>query len=261
VEHELLSRSQTQEFPIYLLIVFRSLLGKYISQFRFLISLFYLDHFEIRAYENADGRWISLIQGIPARERFAEDCLHRHLVSSLTFVLLEAAENPANLRALERQGREYLGTNPSRMPSLMMKPLSCRAIIATVVSSLLLSSIVSCRKAHEPEGYRVVGYDAASEQWTIIRSGTFDGKYLTKKLVVTCNFYQWGEHKAVEGPDACHLEVGRLIVPNHFVDDAHRNEFIDVYEMPDEVLSIIEGNGANQVTQQFKILSYTLVSQ
>ena len=32
----------------------------------------------------------------------------------------------------------------------------------------------------EPEGYRVIGYDAGSHQWTILRNGTFDGKYYGK---------------------------------------------------------------------------------
>jgi hypothetical protein len=38
----------------------------------------------------------------------------------------------------------------------------------------------------EPSGYRVVGFDAATNTWTIIRNGTFDGNYLVKRLTVAC---------------------------------------------------------------------------
>ena len=122
--------------------------------------------------------------------------------------------------------------------------------------------MVACKSkpAHEPEGYRVIGYDAGTQQWTIIRTGTFDGEYLIKKLVVRCLSYTWGDHDTVEGPDACHLQVGRLIVPTPLINKATPDQFIDVYEMPDEVLSITEGEGADRVMQQFKILSYTVVN-
>ena len=116
-----------------------------------------------------------------------------------------------------------------------------------------------CKKAHEPEGYRVVSYEAANHQWTIIRSGTFDSKYMTKKLVVVCMFYKWGEHDAVDGPDACHLQVGRLIVPSLESGNADKSHFITVFEMPNETLSITEGSGDDRVMQQFKILSYTIL--
>ncbi len=117
-----------------------------------------------------------------------------------------------------------------------------------------------CKKAQEPEGYRVVSYEAASHQWTIIRNGTFDGKYMTKKLVVVCMLYKWGEHETADGPDACHLQVGRLIVPSLESGNADKNHFITVFEMPNETLSITEGSGDDRVMQQFKILSYGVVT-
>jgi hypothetical protein len=64
----------------------------------------------------------------------------------------------------------------------------------------------------------------------------------------------------VQGADACHLQVGRLIIPNPLPDEAHRNDFIDVFEMPNETLSITEGYGPDRVMQQFKILSYSVVT-
>jgi hypothetical protein len=50
--------------------------------------------------------------------------------------------------------------------------------LAALLVLLLFS--VGCTKKLGPEGYRVVGYDAPTHQWTILRDGTFDVKYLTK---------------------------------------------------------------------------------
>lgn len=123
---------------------------------------------------------------------------------------------------------------------------------------LLLFS-VDCTKRLGPEGYRVVGYDAATHQWTILRTGTFDGKYLTKRLTVVCASYKWGDHESVTGPEACHLQVGRMITPNPLPPDGKRQEFLDVYEMPSETLSITEGDGAERVMQQFAIVKYEVL--
>jgi hypothetical protein len=103
-----------------------------------------------------------------------------------------------------------------------------------------------------------VGYEASTHRWTILRTGTFD-KYLTKRMVVVCSSYKWGDHEQVTGVDACHLVVGRLIVPNPLPGPAHRADFINVDEMPDEVLAITEGDGPDRVSQLFNIVSYQVV--
>src|SRR5579864_8490072 len=96
---------------------------------------------------------------------------------------------------------------------------------------ILLLLFVGCLKKAEPEGYRVIGYDAETHQWTILRSGRFDGRYLKKRITAICSLYRWGDHEAVYGPQACHLEVGRMIIPNRFPPPEKHNEFLDVYEM------------------------------
>src|ERR1700733_1864410 len=131
-------------------------------------------------------------------------------------------------------------------------------LVATVLLAFVLFS--ACEKKTDPEGYRVVSYDAFTHQWTILRTGTFDGKYLRKRLIVICSFYKWGDHEAVRGPEACHLQVGRLIVPNLFPPPDKRQEFLGVSEMPEEVLSITEGDGPDRVLQQFNILKYEVLS-
>jgi len=96
-----------------------------------------------------------------------------------------------------------------------------KVVLRYYVSVALLLSIASfstgCKRQLEPEGYRVVAYDGHTYQWTIIRTGTFDGQYLKKRLVVVCSSYKWGNHESVNGPEACHLQVGRMIVPIRFL--------------------------------------------
>jgi hypothetical protein len=118
--------------------------------------------------------------------------------------------------------------------------------------------VVACAKKHPPEGYRVISFDNNTKQWTIIRSGTFDGEYRIKRLIAECEFYKWGNHDPVEGPDACNLQVGRVIVPNPFSQD--RKQFVDVYEMSTNKLSITEGDGDDRVSQQFVVVKYELLS-
>lgn len=141
----------------------------------------------------------------------------------------------------------------------MIQYRCCGSGSLIVGAAILMAILTACRSKHEPEGYRVVDYDAASHQWTIIRTGTFDGQYMKKKLVVVCTFYEWGDRTPVQGSDACHLQVGRLIVPNPLPDASHRSEFVDVFEMPTETLSITEGDGPDRTMQQFKILSYSVL--
>ena len=128
--------------------------------------------------------------------------------------------------------------------------------VTTALFGLLIST--GCKKP-EPEGYRVVGYDAATRQWTIMRNGVFDGKYLRKRLIVVCYSYRWGNHESILAENACHLQVGKLIVPNAMPGKGKEQEFLDIYEMPDEMLSITEGRGDDRVLQLFKIITYEVL--
>jgi len=132
-----------------------------------------------------------------------------------------------------------------------------KKLTPTLLALLMLT--LGCSKKREPEGYRVVAYDAPTHRWTILRTGTFDGKYLTKRLTVVCSSYTWGDHGSVTGPEACHLQVGRMIIPNPLPPEGKRQEFVDVYEMPGETLSITEGDGDNRVIQQCAILKYEVL--
>ena len=117
----------------------------------------------------------------------------------------------------------------------------------------------ACTKKREAEGYRVVSYDGATHQWVILRNGTFGGKYLTKRITVVCNFFKWGDHDAVAGPEACHLDVGRMMIPNSLSPTKKDEPFLDFFEMPSETLAITEGEGADQVQQQFTIVKYEVL--
>jgi hypothetical protein len=132
-------------------------------------------------------------------------------------------------------------------------------MLARLVLAAFLIVSLACtqRRAQktEPEGYRVIAYDARTHQWTILRTGTFDGKYLRKRLTVVCSFWKWGDREPVIGPEACHLQVGRLMIPNQIP----RGKFLDIFEMADETLSITEGDPTDQVAQHFSILKYEVL--
>jgi len=53
----------------------------------------------------------------------------------------------------------------------------------------VLAPASGCQKK-KVEGYRVVGYDGSTNHWTLLRNGTFEGKYLTKRLIHICDFYK-----------------------------------------------------------------------
>jgi hypothetical protein len=126
--------------------------------------------------------------------------------------------------------------------------------------AVLAVSFGCTKKKPELEGYRVVSYDAATGRWIIIRNGTFDGKYLTKRITLVCDFYKWGDHEAVVGPDACNLRVGQMMVPNPFPGEGKRKDFLDIWEMSPDRLSITEGDGPDRVNQQFTILKEEVLS-
>ena len=123
-----------------------------------------------------------------------------------------------------------------------------------------LAFSVGCTRNAEPEGYRVISYENPGK-WVIIRTGTFDGKLLKKRLVVQCDFYKWGDHETVTGPQACNLQVGRLMVSAHPQPDANgkRPGWLDVWEMSYDRLAITEGGGSDKVSQQFIILKNEVI--
>ncbi len=125
------------------------------------------------------------------------------------------------------------------------------------ISTPVFAADSDSAKKPEQEGYQVVSYDAATHQWVILRNGTFDGKYMTKRITVVCNSFHWANHELVTGPDACDLQVGSMIIPNPF--PKKPQDFIDVIEDSSQVLGITKGYGADQVSQQFKILKYEVL--
>jgi hypothetical protein len=116
---------------------------------------------------------------------------------------------------------------------------------------------------HKPivEGYRVMSFDSTTGQWVILRNGTFDGKYLTKRMTVVCEFYKWGNRERVNGPNACSLRVGSLMVPRYLLDDKKNVETVLYMFEDSDYLSTVEGTGDDQVMQGFKILKNEVVPE
>jgi hypothetical protein len=140
--------------------------------------------------------------------------------------------------------------------------LIMQATHSILLLTLALAAAVGCSSrtaVKEPEGYRVLSHDTKTGEWVILRNGTFDGKYLVKRITAVCDFYRWGNREMVKGPDSCDLRVGAMIVPNQFVKDG--NEFVDVYEMSPEHMAITKGQGENRVSQQLTILKYEVLPE
>ena len=140
----------------------------------------------------------------------------------------------------------------------MNKNLMWLWLFVSLNSALLC---IGCAKRPVVEGYRVMSFDAATGKWIILRNGTFDGKYLTKRITVVCDFYKWGNRESVTGPNACNLSVGRMMVPRYAPDDkGNLKTVLYIFEDPDR-MSIIEGDGDDRVMQQFFILKNEVVSE
>jgi hypothetical protein len=113
----------------------------------------------------------------------------------------------------------------------------------------------------EKDGYLILSYDKPTGKWVILQTATYDGVRVKKRLTVVCAFYQWGDHEAVDGPQACALNVGQLLVPNETLAKDTRAEFLAVWELSPDRLAIVQGDGEDKVSQQFVILKEEVVNE
>jgi hypothetical protein len=97
----------------------------------------------------------------------------------------------------------------------------------------------------------VVGFDQRSSQYTLIYKHLIEGKPITKRLVVRCASYAWGDREVLTGPAACKLAPGRTLKENLTLG----RKFLTFYEASPDRLAIMEGLGPNRVVQQFDILA------
>src|SRR5262245_50491155 len=108
----------------------------------------------------------------------------------------------------------------------------------------------------EPSGYRVISYDGTSKTWTILRNGTFDGKYMVKRIIVACNAHRYSNGNTLEGPGFCNLNVGRLYRWHKHCDNGETEM---VMEFGSSSLSITEGEGSQEDVQFFNIVKYEIL--
>ena len=80
-----------------------------------------------------------------------------------------------------------------------------------VVLLALALSLAASAQTMQPEGYRVTAYNSQTHEWTIIRTGTFDGEFQKKKIVVLCQWFEDENGRRTDGPDACSLRVGQFM--------------------------------------------------
>jgi hypothetical protein len=129
------------------------------------------------------------------------------------------------------------------------------------VAVAMIGLLISCGSNKQVSGYRVLSYDGVSHQWTILYT---DGKRIQKRLVLVCEI---GNVK--RGQDACHLDVGRLMVQNPLPSLDRTSEYLEIDEPSDNTLEIWEGakvegsknRGGFQLNhQQFRIMKSELVN-
>jgi hypothetical protein len=138
-------------------------------------------------------------------------------------------------------------------------------IVASVLWTVLFC--VGCKKQPQAqvEGYRVVGWDGRTQTYTIIRNGTWDGKYLVKRLVVRCYSRHVGSPRFLGGPEAfvspsaCDIHVGQMFVWNPL--PKNPQDFVDYGELPPSTFFITQGHGDEQVQQIFTILKEEVINQ
>jgi len=139
--------------------------------------------------------------------------------------------------------------------------LAARVVAATVPTTW--AGEVPCHdlSGEHGEGYRVVGYGAASKTWTILRTETLDGASLVKRIIVGCRTHKYGDGETLQGRDFCSLQVGRLY--NWKSCDNGDIEMVDEnFKTEPPTLVITEGRGwdtqfkPNYEIQVFAILRY-----
>jgi hypothetical protein len=64
----------------------------------------------------------------------------------------------------------------------------CGFIGVLLIIAFVVVSLGCANRPVSPDGYRVLSYEAKNLHWVILRTGTFDGKYLIKRLTVICSF-------------------------------------------------------------------------
>jgi len=79
-----------------------------------------------------------------------------------------------------------------------------------------IAALCGCTKVPELDRYEVVSYNAGTAEWVMIHRAMVDGKTRVQRLTLECvcsvpSF--WDDRQTRYGPNACHLEVGRTMVP------------------------------------------------
>jgi hypothetical protein len=136
---------------------------------------------------------------------------------------------------------------------LLAKVATMVRILMLVMALSVIGGAVAFAECNEPRGYRVMAYDGRTHQYTIHRNGTFDGKYLVKKIVVVCQSYQAGNRAPVKGETACDLGVGSFY-PVGEASLTREGGPVVVLEQ-DDYFAITEGRGENEVRRTFNVVS------
>lgn len=145
------------------------------------------------------------------------------------------------------------------MKSALLNMVPAVTQMVKTILWLIVALTIGCTKK-PVEGYRVMSFDSRTGQWIFLRNGTFDGKYLTKRITAECYCHEWGIQE-VRGRYACSLQIGSFLAPRSEKDEKGSvKTILNIYESAD-YLSIIEGDGDTRVRQEFTILKNEVLQE
>ena len=123
-----------------------------------------------------------------------------------------------------------------------------------------LIAFAGCKQKAEPaKSYQVISYDGKTHEWTLVFRSAFNEPSVKRRLVVVCLYHELGKTKGESGPEACHLDVGRVMIDNF--SPKSPDEKLDIWENPDQTLWITEGSGDDEVKQNFSIVKNEILPQ
>lgn len=112
----------------------------------------------------------------------------------------------------------------------------------------MVSFLGGCKSDQPPvDAWYVL--DMRDSHWTVVH--TDHTRHQQIRYSVTCDWYQWGNHEAVQGD--CNLPVGKILVWNGLPDKP--SNFVDVWVGGGDHLFITEGEAGDRVSQGFAIHS------
>lgn len=148
------------------------------------------------------------------------------------------------------------GLTPKKQFRSKIKWMILGIILVLVIANLNGMKWTRDKPEHHPtESYQIISYEFSTNEWVIIALNKEENTRV--KITAICDFFQWGNREANQGPASCNLRVGETLFPNRL--GLYQGEFLDVWQLGDKFF-VTRGSGGDRVHQQFSIQSKKLLS-